>query len=390
MRTAWAALGAMAVSFGLNFSAGVFFAPAAADYGLNVSALAIAAALSTLLTGIGQPFVGRLLDRIGAKRVLVLGLVFLSAGYLVLAVVTQTWQFVAAYAILGGLGFASSSSLTVSTLIGRAYGAQAAPALARAAIGINLGQLLVPWAATALFNPLGVRGTYAILGAVGLAVTLVLARILPSDTAVTASGDTARQKLRGRVLLSFALHSATMYVVVLMLPKHATELGWSVVDAGRLVAVAATAAGITSALVGRLMRQGRRPEDLLPFLHLLRALSLCLLVAVEGPIGLVVAAVIFGVSSFPVIPLTMAILSRGLDPARMGRSLSPAWLAHQASAAAGLAAATIIHRLSGSYRTFFAFGLGLALASVILLRRDNAITPKNQETSNELSTLRHR
>ncbi|MGW5188374.1 MFS transporter [Kribbella sp. NPDC004138] len=392
MRTAFAALAAMTVSFGLNFSAGVFFAPAAADYGLNTSALTTAAALSTLLTGVAQPFVGRLLDRVGAKRILVLGLIFSSAGYLVLAVVTQTWQFIATYTILGGLGFASSSSLTVSTLIGRAYGADAGPALARAAIGINLGQLLMPWAATSLFGPIGVRGTYAVLGGVGLAVTAVLVCVLPNDPATTLSGDQTRESLRGRgrVLASFGLHAATMYVVVLMLPKHAAELGWSVAGAGRLVAVAALSAGITSAVVASLLRQGRRPEDLLRLLHLLRALSLGLLTVAQAPAGLVAAAVIFGMSSFPIIPLTMAVLSRGLDPHRMGRTLAPAWVTHQAAAASGLTMAVVIDRFTGSYRAFFALGLGLAAACLALLRPHHEVLVKNQESTHERSAVRHR
>ncbi|MEV6269173.1 MFS transporter [Kribbella sp. NPDC051936] len=392
MRTAFAALAAMTVSFGLNFSAGVFFAPAAADYGLNTSALTTAAALSTLLTGVAQPFVGRLLDRVGAKRILVLGLIVISAGYLVLAVVTQTWQFIATYTFLGGLGFASSSSLTVSTLIGRAYGADAGPALARAAIGINLGQLLMPWAATSLFVPIGVRGTYAVLGCVGLAVTAVLVCVLPNDPATTLSGDQTRESLRGRgrVLASFGLHAATMYVVVLMLPKHAAELGWSVAGAGRLVAVAALSAGITSAVVASLLRRGRRPEDLLRLLHLLRALSLGLLTVAQAPAGLVAAAVIFGMSSFPIIPLTMAVLSRGLDPHRMGRTLAPAWVTHQAAAASGLAMAVVIDRFTGSYRAFFALGLGLAAACLVLLRPQHGVPVKNQESTYERSAVRHR
>ncbi|MET9315674.1 MFS transporter [Kribbella sp. NPDC003505] len=393
MRTTFAALAAMTVSFGLNFSAGVFFAPAAAEYGLNASALTTAAALSTLLTGAAQPLVGRLLDGAGAKRILVLGLIFISASYLVLAVVTQTWQFIAAYTILGGLGFAGSSSLTVSTLIGRAYGADAGPALARAAVGINLGQLLMPWAATSLFVPIGVRGTYAVLGGVGLAVTAVLVCVLPNDPAATSlSGDKTRESLRGRgrVLTSFGLHAATMYVVVLMLPKHAAELGWSVAGAGRLVAVAALSAGITSAVVASLLRRGRRPEDLLRLLHLLRALSLGLLTVAQAPAGLVAAAVIFGMSSFPIIPLTMAVLSRGLDPHRMGRTLAPAWVTHQAAAASGLAIAVVIDRLTGSYRAFFALGLGLAAACLVLLRPHHEVLVKNQESTHERSAVRHR
>ncbi|MEV0434965.1 MFS transporter [Nocardia sp. NPDC050413] len=372
---AWAGLAAMTVSFGLNFTMGVFFAPTAASYGVSSTALAVAAALGTAVTGVAQQGIGRLLDRFGPKMVLTGGLSLISGSYLVLATVTQTWQFVAAYMVLGGLGFASASTLTVTTLLGRAHGAQAGPAMARAAIGINLGQLVTPWAATALFEPIGVRGTFALLGAVGLAVTAVLWVLLPNDrraTGVAGAGESLAD--RWKVLVAFGLHSATLYVVVLMLPKHAVELGWSVTGAGRLVAVAALAAGVTSAALVPLLRR-HRPEDLLRILFVVRLSALLLAVFVPG--SLVLVAVLFGIASFPVIPLTMAIVSRGLDPARMGRTLAPAWVIHQLSAAAGLGVAALIHTLTDSYRGYFALTVVFTVAAAVLVapvRRREPVT----------------
>ncbi|MFD1933187.1 MFS transporter [Nonomuraea mangrovi] len=372
MKVAWAALAATTVSFGLNFSAGVFFAPAAGAYGVSVTVLAVAAALSTALTGLAQPYVGTLLDRIGARWVLLLGLLLISAGYLALAVVQSGWQFVAAYTLLGGLGFAGSSSLTISTLIGRVYGKQAGPALTKAAVGINLGQLLTPWAATALFEPVGLRATYAILGVAGLAATLVIAVVLPADKPASRADGKESLRGRGRIVASFGLHAATMYVTVLILPKHATELDWSVTDAGRLVAVAAVAAGLTSAVLVRVLR-GRAPDLPLKILHALRALSMLLIFVAGDPITLVAGAVIFGLSSFPVIPLTMAVLSRGLDPARLGRTLAPAWVAHQFAAATGLGVAAAIHALTDTYHAYFGLGLLLSLIALTLLEKETRV-----------------
>ncbi|MEU8894752.1 MFS transporter [Nocardia sp. NPDC048505] len=374
---AWAGLAAMTVSFGLNFSMGVFFAPTAASYGVSAAALALAAALGTTVTGLAQPVVGRLLDRVGARTVLLGGLALISGSYLVLSVVRTTWEFVAAYMLLGGLGFAASSTLAVTTLIGRALGDRVGPALTRAAIGINLGQLIGPWAATALFEPIGVRATYALFGALGLAVTGILWAVLPADRVVgVVAGQPESLAGRGRVLLSFGLHSATLYVVVLMLPRHAVEEGWSVVDAGRLVALAALAAGLTSAAMVRLQRRFR-PENLVRGLYLVRIAALGLAISPLGAPALGVVAVLFGAASFPVIPLTMAVLSRGLDPARMGRTLAPAWVIHQLSAAAGLAVAALIHSQTDSYRGYFALGLAFSAAALLLLApaRDTAALP---------------
>ncbi|MEU2034186.1 MFS transporter [Nocardia amamiensis] len=365
-RIAWAGLAAMTVSFGLNFSMGVFFVPAAASYGVNATALAVAAALATMATGLAQPFVGGLLDRLGAKRVLIGGLTLLSTSYLVLAVVRTTWEFVTAYILLGGIGFASSSTLAVTTLIGRALGNQVGPALTRAAVGINLGQLIAPWVATALFEPVGVRVTFALLGGAGLVVTGVLWWVLPADHVVGVARRAESLAGRGRVLVSFGLHSATLYAVVLLLPEHAVETGWSIVEAGRLVAVAAVAAGLTSAAMARLQRW-HRPEALVQILYGMRIVALALAVFLPGPGVLIAVAAVFGAASFPVIPLTMAIISRGLDPARMGRTLAPAWVIHQLAAAAGLAVAGVIHARTDSYRGYFALGMAFSIAAALLV-----------------------
>ncbi|MFE3206091.1 MFS transporter [Embleya sp. NPDC059237] len=402
----------MTVSFGLNFSAGVFFAPVAEDYGVGAGTLAVAAALSTAVTGAAQPLVGVLLDRNGAKRVIVAALLLLSASYLALGAARGAGQFVAAYVVLGGLGFAGSSSLAVSTLIARAEGDRAAPALARAAIGINLGQLVVPWAAAGLFGPLGTRGTYVAIGAAGLAATAVLAATVPTDRQVAAvpgaSGPSGaskasgvslaaggagpglpkRQSLRGRgrILAAFGLHAATLYAMVLLLPKHAVELGWSAAAGGSLVAVAAAAAAVSSAVSARLV--GRTaPERLLPVMHVLRATSLVLAAAAPDAWLLVVAAVLFGAASFTVIPLTMAIVTRGLDPARLGRTLAPAWIVHQGSAGLGLALAAAGHAATGGYRAYFAAGVGLSLLAAVLTSTTESATRTAARTTASTAPL---
>ncbi|MET9031180.1 MFS transporter [Nocardia sp. NPDC004168] len=368
----------MTVSFGLNFTMGVFFAPAAVAYGVSATALAVASALSSTVTGVAQHPIGRLLDLLGPKVVLIGGLVLISGSYLVLAAVTDTWQFIAAYMVLGGLGFASSSTLTVTTLLGRSVGPHVGPPMARAAVGVNLGQLMTSAAASALLEPVGVRGTFALLGAVGMAVTAVLWLVLPtSGRAIPIVG--ARESLAGRrsVLISFGLHAATMYVLVLMLPKHAVEQGWSVTEAGRLMTLASLSAGLTSTAMAWLLRR-HSPETLLRTLYLLRLAALLLVVTVPGPQVLIVVAALFGIGSFPVIPLTMAILSRGLNTARMGRTLAPAWVLHQLSAAAGLAVAAAVHSVTGSYRSYFALTVAFTVAAALLVGPVRRSEPASQ------------
>lgn len=217
-----------------------------------------------------------------------------------------------------------------------------------------------------LFRPAGVRGTYLVVGLAGLLATAALSTVLPREgRPVSNPHGAASLRGKGRLLASFGLHSATLYVLILLLPKYATELGWTAAEAGRLVAVSAVTAGIAQLGVARLM--GRfGPEPLLRALHVLRALALALAALATSPRDLVVAAVIFGMASFTVIPLTMALLTRDLSGARFGRALAPAWVIHQLSAGLALGVAATVHAVSGSYRGYFVLGVLLSLAAAVL------------------------
>jgi hypothetical protein len=74
-------------------------------------------------------------------------------------------------------------------------------------------------------------------------------------------------------------------------------------------------------------------------------------------------AVLFGLSSFPVIPVTTALLAAGRDPTALGGLLSRAWLVHQLAAGAGVLAAGLARSATGDYRPW----LLLAAAAAGLL-----------------------
>jgi MFS family permease len=72
-----AALGLFASGPGQSHIFSVFIAPISEDLGISRTAIASAYALATLVAALGLPYVGRLIDRFGARRVvLVVALLF--------------------------------------------------------------------------------------------------------------------------------------------------------------------------------------------------------------------------------------------------------------------------------------------------------------------------
>jgi MFS family permease len=114
-------------------------------------------------------------------------------------------------------------------------------------------------------------------------------------------------------------------------------------------------------------RHGHRP--VLVAMHALRMLSLLAAAAATEHAQLFAVAVLFGLSSFPVIPVTTALLAAGRDPTTLGGPLGRAWLVHQLTAGAGVLTAGLIRSATGDYRPWFLLAAAAAAAGLLLVLR---------------------
>ena len=377
----------MTAAFGLNFAAGVFFAPLSDRYGWGVGALSAAAALSTLVGAALTPALGTLLDRIGPRRVVTMSLALLATSYLLLAAVDQLWQFLLVYPLLGGAGFAGSATLANSVVIARWYQRSRATMLARTTLGITLGQVVLLPLAGLLVGRVGTSTAYLLLGALVLLTVVPAAGLLLRDdpaelgqhpdglpdpapappTETSAPGGLARVQRLG--VAGFGLHALTLYAVVLHLPRFTDDLGLGVAAGATALALAAAVSGATMLVTGPLAdRVGQR--RVLVVLHGIRVLALLTAaVASGGPISLYAFAGLFGISSFPIIPVTTALLGAGRNPATLGRLLGRAWLLHQVAAGAGVLFAGLVRSAAGDYRPWFLLAAATAALGLLLVLR---------------------
>src|SRR5919198_1202470 len=137
---------------GLRATFAVYIKPIEADMGWSRGALSVAAALSLLLLGATGPFAGRLADRWGPRRVIVLSLLLLGGGSIASAVVARWFE----------------------THRGAAIGV--------AAGGMSAGQLVVIPLASAITLGHGWRWSFLWLGVALLALVLPVAAWLGRNT----------------------------------------------------------------------------------------------------------------------------------------------------------------------------------------------------------------
>jgi len=153
-------------------SFGVYVVVWAEEFGWSLTAISSGYALLSLLSGILGPFHGRLLERVGVRRVVFGGLLTLAAGLFFLSSVTTLPAFYAAMFVTG-LGLSTSGFLSITTAIVPWFVRRRSTALALMSVGISLGGLFVPWVAGVVVG-LGWRPTLQIAAVVFLAAAIPL------------------------------------------------------------------------------------------------------------------------------------------------------------------------------------------------------------------------
>lgn len=248
------------------FGFGVFFVPLVAELGMSRAVASGAVSLARLENGLIGPLEGHLIDRWGARKVMLFGIPLFGLGFILLSQVDSIVSYYVVYILFLSLGasfgFFSPASAAVANWFVRRRGM----ALGFMSSGIGFGTALVPLVAL-LIQAVGWR-TAAI--AVGVTIWIVgiplvaLVRHRPEDhgqspdggRAATTSDDpddraiSPREALRTRAFwvlaLSFTVRVMTTTAVSLHLIPLMTDLG-----------IAAELAGITTTALGALSIVGR-------------------------------------------------------------------------------------------------------------------------------------
>lgn len=175
----WLVVGATFLStftvFGVAYSFAPFFAPMADEFGGQRSEVALFFAITTFLYfGLGV-VTGRISDRIGPRRVLLVGAVAMVIGLLATSRVQNLWTGYLTYGLGVGIGVACAYVPMVAT-VGLWFERRRSAAMGVAVAGIGVGTLVAAPVVESLIDRYGWRDTYVVL-AVATAVLLGIAAI---------------------------------------------------------------------------------------------------------------------------------------------------------------------------------------------------------------------
>lgn len=171
-----AAAGTFALTMGARQSMGLFLGNLNSHTGLGLASISLAFAFGQLWWGLTQPFAGMVADRIGAGRVLLMGVLLVAIGTMLIPYMTTTWGLVLAIGVLsaGGAGMAGPSVLMAATTrLGPADKRGMATGIVNA--GGSFGQFLFAPLAQAVSSAAGWMAAVQTLG-------LVTLLALPADS----------------------------------------------------------------------------------------------------------------------------------------------------------------------------------------------------------------
>jgi MFS family permease len=180
-QTAWLMLGgafaAFTISAALMHAYPVYLVAFIEDFGWSRAETSIAYSVSQLVGGVSAPLVGMLVDRLGPRRLLLIGSVLLGISLVASAFVTALWQIVLLYGIVMTFGANCLGLVAFVPLLSRHFVRRRGMAISivQSANGIARG-ISAP-AIQSSISLIGWRPTYLVQAAVMAAVVLPLAAL---------------------------------------------------------------------------------------------------------------------------------------------------------------------------------------------------------------------
>lgn len=312
------------------------------DIGLSLLGLGAVLALYDVAEVFLKPIFGALSDRIGAKPVIVGGLLAFVAASL-LALISPA-PLVLALARLGqgaaAAAFSPASSAAVARLAGKE---RLGKYFGRYGAWKSLGYVLGPLIGVALVYALGIQALYIALGALAAGAAAWVLLAMPALPVMPRPRYTILDLIRQTTERSFlvptlvlATSTAVLGVAVGFLPLLATRLGLHPLTGAAAVAVLALVSTVAQPVIGRLRDTGRLTTRLGTTAGLAIAAAATVPLALAPSIvTLFTAAVAYGLMVGTVTPLAFAHLAAATPEERMGRTMGNAELGRELGDAGG-------------------------------------------------------
>ncbi len=372
----------LAIASGLYFSFPVFFVALLEEFSWSRGATAAAFSLSSIVQGVLSPGVGMLTDRLGPRRVMLVGALLLGGACALASQIGSLWSLYMVVGVLAAAGVCAVSWVPSGALIARWFTERRGSMMGLAFSGMGAGVLAIGPLAQWLIAGYGWRVAYLVLGLGTLVVLVPLValgvREAPAVTAPVSSeprrrgerpdgereiGDALRTRAFWALFFAYLCTPLAVFSVVTHQVAFAVDLGFP-----RLFV--ASIFGLTGLLsvVGRVGfgvaadRIGRATSATVSYgCTAVGTLCLLSLEVWPGTTALYAYALFFGLGFGARGPIITAMASQLFAGRRFGAIYGILSVGNGIGGGVAPWFSGVVHDLTGSYRVAFLIAVGFCL-----------------------------
>lgn len=373
-----------AISFGSVFySFAVLAIPLTKAFTISLSQTMLATSFLQIGMGALSPLLGRALDLMPLRQLVIIGALGLCIGFIILANTSSLWILLLVYSCLLPTGLILSGSMAAQTAAARWFIRKRGLALGISAVGTSVGAFLFPPLVTALLSRYGLSTTFLAMALLSALIIIPLAWLIlsrvPNTTDLESQVTTPqhpticdksdrnwtmveilRQPSFWIIISGFAPICASFTSVQFNLGAYAHDHGFLSTQTASLLSTLAIAM-----VGGKFFFAGLSDRIDHRFLFLIMAISQgAVLISLQfspSYTALIAILILFGFSMGGGLPLLGAMIADQFGVKAFGRLIGISTLFITASSAAGPYFTALVYDAVGSFNIAFS-----AIAALII------------------------
>ncbi len=378
------------VTVGLGYYAfSLYLKPLTEALGTERFWISLALMIQSIVIAVLSPLAGKLYTTKPIKPLLFLGLACLGTGLLLLSQVTALWQLYALFGGLVGVGVVFLGTIPCNVMLANWFDKRRGSAMGISQFGLTISATILVPAVTWIVLNYSWQTAFAVSGAAAIIILAPLIQffavrspsemdqhpdgITPLDSAPNTQDAevwTFWRAVKNRDIWLITLTIGPCYLsiaaIVITMPSHFTDLGFSAMDAAYAVSLTTLMGAIAKPLMGTLSDHFSKKLVMAAAIGM-QALGVLLLVEMTSYSTLLIAGFLFGLGYGGIAPLWAVLLAT-----RFGRGAFAQIMGHNMPmltpfTMSGLPFATFLFGLYDSYLPAYMSLLGgFAVAAVAL------------------------